>query len=177
MFVGQALLLQIQRCLRRKLMACVLMGERKLKAAGSDPEAPDKKVQRGPESADELMVDSAAPSWGQNIQKMMITRMGKIDGTAKEITEVKSLATNAKNEAAEASIAVNLLRAEVNTIKKDIIELQGSGDNSSRTRPSKSDSDDERKRTITFGNFAEDTRSEYIIETIEKLIENFKGGH
>ena len=48
-------------------MACVLMGERKLKAASSNPEAPDKKVQRGPESADELMVDSAAPSWGQNI--------------------------------------------------------------------------------------------------------------
>ena len=121
------------------------------------------------------MVDSAAPSWGQNIQKMMITMMGKIDGTANEITEVKSLATNAKNEAAEASTAVNLLRAEVSTMKKDIIELQGSGDNSSRTRPSKSDSDDERKRTITFGKFAEDTRSEYIIETIEKLIENFKG--
>ena len=105
-------------------MACVLMGERKLKAVSSNPEAPDKKVQRGPESADELMVDSAAPTWGQNIQKMMITMTGKIDGTAKEITEVKSLATNAKNEAAEASTAVNLLRAEVNTIKKDIIELQ-----------------------------------------------------
>ena len=35
-------------------------------------------------------------------------------------------------------------------------------------------SDDERRRTITFGRFAEDTKSEYIIETIEKLIENFK---
>ena len=46
-------------------MACVLMGERKLKAASSNPEAPDKKVQRGSESSDELMVDSAAPSWGQ----------------------------------------------------------------------------------------------------------------
>ena len=43
--------------------------------------------------------------------------MGKIDGTANEITEVKSFATNAKNLAAEASTAVNLLRAEVNTMK------------------------------------------------------------
>ena len=98
---------------------------------------------------------------------MMICVMGKIDGTANEITEVKSLATNAKNEAAEASTAVNLLRAEVDTIMKDIIELQG-------RRPGKSGSDDERRRTITFGRFAEDTKSEYIIETIEKLIENFK---
>ena len=47
-------------------------------------------------SADELMVDSAAPSCGQNIQKMMITMVGKIDGTANEITEVKSLATNTR---------------------------------------------------------------------------------
>ena len=31
-----------------------------------------------------------------------------------------------------------------------------------------------KRRTITFGKFAEDTKSEYIIETIEKLIENFK---
>ena len=147
-------------------MACMLMGERKLKAAGSNPEAPDKKVQRGPESSDELMVGSTAPSWGQNIQKMMICMMGKIDGTANEITEVQSLATNAKNEAAEASTAVNLLRAEVDTIKKDIIELQGSRDNTSRIRPGKSGSDDERRRTITFGRFAEDTKSEYIIETI-----------
>ena len=68
----------------------------------------------------------------------MICVMGKIDGTANEITEVKSLATNAKNEAAEASTAVNLLRAEVDTIKKDIIELRGSGANSSRIRPGKS---------------------------------------
>ena len=110
------------------------------------------------------MVDSAAPSWGQNIQKMMICMMGKIDGTANEITEVKSLATNAKNEAAEASTSINLLRAEVNTIKKDISELQG-------RRPGKSGSDDERRRTITFGRFAEDTKSVYVIETIERELQ------
>ena len=46
-------------------------------SVSSNPEAPDKKVQRGPESSDELMVDSAAPSWGQNIQKMMIYYDGK----------------------------------------------------------------------------------------------------
>ena len=148
-------------------MACVSIGERKLKAANSNPEAPERKVQRGSASSDELMVDSAAPSWGQNIQKMMICMMGKIDGTADEITEVKTLATNAKNEAAEASTAVNLLRVEVDTIKKDISELQGG-------RPGKSEPDDERRRTITFGRFAEDTKSEYIIETVEKLIDNFK---
>ena len=113
------------------------------------------------------MVDSAAPSWGQNIQKMMICMMGKIDGTADEIMEVKTLATNAKNEAAEASTAVNLLRDEVDTVKKDISELQGRS-------PGKSEPDDEKNRTITFGRFAEDTKSEYIIETVEKLIENFK---
>ena len=148
-------------------MACVLIGGRKLKAANSNPEAPERKVQRGSASSDELMVDSAAPSWGQNIQKMMICMMGKIYGTADEIMEVKTLATNAKNEAAEASTAVNLLRDEVDTIKKDISELQG-------RRPGKSEPDDEKNRTITFGRFAEDTKSEYIIETVEKLIENFK---
>ena len=45
------------------------------------------------------MIDSAAPSWGQNIQKMMICMMGKIDGTADDILEVKTLANNAKSEA------------------------------------------------------------------------------
>ena len=148
-------------------MACVSFGERKLKAANSNPEAPERKVQRGSASSDELMVDSAAPSWGQNIQKMMICMMGKIDGTADEIMEVKTLATNAKSEAAEASTAVNLLRVEVDTIKKDINELR-------ERRPGKSEPDDEKRRTITFGKFAEDTKSEYIIETVEKLIENFK---
>ena len=103
--------------------------------------------------------------------------MGKIDGTANEITEVKSLATNAKNEAAEASTAVNLLRAEVDTIKKDIIELQGSGDNSSRTRPGKSGSDDEKKRTITFGRFAEDTKSEIHHRDNREADRELQGGH
>ena len=155
-------------------MACEVLSGRKLKATSSNPEAPDRKVQRGSESADELVVDSAAPSWGQNIQKLMITMMGKIDGTATEITEVRSLATTARNEAAEASSAVHLLRAEVNTMKKDIIELQGRGDNSSYIRSGNGDSDDVKRRTITLGKFAEDTRSEYIVEIIEKLIENFK---
>ena len=56
---------------------------------------------------------------------------------------------------------------EVDTIKKSINELQG-------RRPSRSEQDDEKRRTITLGKFPEDTKSEYIIETIEKLIENFK---
>ena len=47
----------------------------------------------------EVVIDSAAPSWGQNIQKMMICMMGKIDGTADDILEVKTLANNAKSEA------------------------------------------------------------------------------
>ena len=41
----------------------------------------------------EVVIDSAAPSWGQNIQKMMICMMGKIYGTADDILEVKTLAT------------------------------------------------------------------------------------
>ena len=41
-------------------------------------------------------------------------------------------------------------------------------------RPGNSEPDDEKRRTITFGKFAEDTKSECIIETVEKLIENFK---
>ena len=59
------------------LMAYASIADRKLKAANSNPEAPVRKVQRGSGSSDELMVDSAAPSWGQNIQKMMICMMGK----------------------------------------------------------------------------------------------------
>ena len=46
----------------------------------------------------EVVIDSAAPSWGQNMQKMnqniqnmMICMMGKIDGTADDILEVKTL--------------------------------------------------------------------------------------
>ena len=128
-------------------MAYASIADRKLKAANSNPEAPERKVQRGSGSSDELMVDSAAPSWGQNIQKMMICVMGKIDGTADEIMEVKNLETNAKSEAAESCTAVNLLRVEVDTIKKNINELQG-------RRPGKSEPDDEKRRTITFGKFA-----------------------
>ena len=130
-------------------MAYASISGRKLRAADSNPEAPVRKVQRGSGSSDELVdelvVDSAAPSWGQNIQKMMICMMGKIDGTADDILEVKTLATNAKSEAAEASTAVNLLRVEVDTIKKRINELQG------RRRPSRSEQDDEKRRTITLG--------------------------
>ena len=70
-------------------MAYASIAGRKLRAADSNPEAPERKVQRGSGSSDELVVDSAAPSWGQNIQKMMICMMGKIDGTADEILEVK----------------------------------------------------------------------------------------
>ena len=73
-------------------MAYASIAGRKLRAADSNPEAPERKVQRGSGSSDELVVDSAAPSWGQNIQKMMICMMGKIDGTADEILEVKTLA-------------------------------------------------------------------------------------
>ena len=152
-------------------MAYASISGRKLRASDSNPDAPVRKVQRGSGSSDELVdelvVDSAAPSWGQNIQKMMICMMGKIDGTADDILEVKTLATNAKSEAAEASTAVNLLRVEVDTIKRNINELQG-------RRPSRSEQDDEKRRTITLGKFPDDTKSEYIIETIEKLIENFK---
>ena len=50
-------------------MACASIADRKLKAANSNPEAPERKVQRGSASSDELMVDSAAPSWGQNFQR------------------------------------------------------------------------------------------------------------
>ena len=62
-------------------MAYASIAGRKLRAADSDPEAPARKVQRGSGSSDELVdelvVDSAAPSWGQNIQKMMIFLVGK----------------------------------------------------------------------------------------------------
>ena len=125
------------------LMAYASIADRKLKAANSNPEVPERKVQRGSGSSDELMVDSAAPSWGQNIQKMMICMMGKIDGTADEIMEVKTLATNARSEAAEASTAVKILRVEVDTIKKNINELQG-------RRPGKSEPDDEKTQNYHF---------------------------
>ena len=50
----------VKFCLLEKfLMACVLIGERKLKAGNSNPETPEKKVQRGFASSDELMVDSS----------------------------------------------------------------------------------------------------------------------
>ena len=77
-------------------MAYATISNRRLRAEGSNSEAPVRKVHRGSGSSDELVeemvVDSAAPSWGQNIQKMMICMMGKIDGTADDILEVKTLA-------------------------------------------------------------------------------------
>ena len=158
-------------------MAYATVSNRRLRAEGSNSDVPESKVHRGSGSSDELVeemvIDSAAPSWGQNIQKMnqniqkmMICMMGKIDGTADDILEVKALANNAKSEAAEASTAVNLLRVEVDTIKKSINELQG-------RRPSVGEQNYEKSRTITFGKFPEDTKSERIIETIETVLKDF----
>ena len=151
-------------------MAYATVSNRRLRAEGSNSDVPVSKFHRGSGSSDELVeemvIDSAAPSWGQNIQKMMICTMGKIDGTADDILEVKTLANNAKSEAAEASTAVNLLRVEVDTIKKSINELQG-------RRPSGGEQNCEKSRTITFGKFPEDTKSERIIETIETVLKDF----
>ena len=87
-------------------MACASIADRKLKAANSNPEAPERKVQQKSTSSDELMVDSAAPSWGQHIQKMMICMMGKIDGTADETMEVKNLATKPQKPALRSIFSV-----------------------------------------------------------------------
>ena len=109
-------------------MTYATVSNRRLRAEGSNSEAPVRKVHRGSGSSDELVeelvIDSAAPSWEQNIQKMMICMMEKIDGTADDILEVKTLTTNVKSETAEASTEVNLLRVEVDTIKKSVNELQ-----------------------------------------------------
>ena len=125
-------------------MAYATVSNRRLRAEGSNPDVPVSKFHRGSGSSDELVeemvIDSAAPSWGQNIQKMMICMMGKIDRFADDIMEVKTLANNAKSEAAEASTAVNLLRVEVDTIKKSINELQG-------RRPSGGEQNYEKSRT------------------------------
>ena len=83
-------------------MAYASISGRKLRAAESNPEAPVRKVQRGSGSSDELVdelvVDSAAPSWGQNIQKMMICMMGKIDGSGCTQTRVKGHKMQRKDE-------------------------------------------------------------------------------
>ena len=57
-------------------------------------------------------------------------------------------------------------RVEVDTIKKSINELQG-------RRPSRDEQSYEKSRTITFGKFPDDTKSERIIETIETVLKDF----
>ena len=54
---------------------------------------------------------------------------------------------------------------EVDTIKKSINELQG-------RRPSRDEQSYEKSRTITFGKFPDDTKSERIIETIETMLKD-----
>jgi hypothetical protein len=143
--------------------------ERKLKANGSNVEAPGKKVARGEEYA----VDESAPGWAQQMQRMMMSVMVKVDGTAAEVKEAKSLAQEAKNEAKEAKEVAVAMGGEVNIMKKEIAQMKGTGAKAAVTLGG-GVREEEKLRTITFGNFPEDTRSEYIIEEINKKVEAVK---
>jgi hypothetical protein len=100
-----------------------MSASRKLKAEGSNPEAPERKNARAHEQDAEvagMQVDESAPGWAQHMQKMLIAVMGKVDGTAKEINEAMKLAQEAKDEATEAKEVVATVAADVADMKREM---------------------------------------------------------
>jgi hypothetical protein len=92
---------------------------RKLKAEGSNPEAPEKKKHEK-DMEENMHVDESAPAWAQHMQKMLIAVMGKVNDSAKEVNDAMKLAQEAKHEAAEANATVATVAADVADMKKNM---------------------------------------------------------
>jgi hypothetical protein len=94
----------------------------KLRAGGSNPDAPDRHRPRidglgGEGTVPE--VDESAPGWAQNMQKMMIAMMGTVNGTMAEVKEAKAAAQEAKDVAKEAKDAAAAVGGMVDTMKRE----------------------------------------------------------
>jgi hypothetical protein len=158
----------------------------KLKVHGSNehaPGSPEKKrpATGGNEDDEILIVDESAPAWAQHMQKMMIKMMGVVDSTAGEARETRSIAQAARDDAAEAKIIAEKIGQEVEAMKKDIIDLRSTStkptmlkvESQSRglhTAAVDTKREEEKKRTITFGDFPEDTKSEYIVSALSQKL-------
>ena len=104
---------------------------RKLQAAGSNPEAPDRKSARtdGSVEVDMVEVDEGMqvvveheaemfkemPAWA----KFMMDRIvGKVERVEVQAVAAKKAANEAKDEAMEAKVAVTALETEMEKVKK-----------------------------------------------------------
>jgi hypothetical protein len=157
------------------------LGARKLKANASSEEAPIRKSARGSSEEDkafDMEVDVSAPPWAQHMQNMMMLMMTKMETTTTEISVVKGLAQEAKTDASDAKSIALSTKEDVEAMKKHIASIQQGGSTvlpvPASHKHADNMNDETKNRTLTFGNFPEDTKSEFIIEQISKKLESVK---
>jgi phage terminase large subunit GpA-like protein len=110
----------------------------------------------------------------------MIKMMATMENTSSEIKETKNLAQDAKTEASEAKAIALTAVADIEAIKRDITSIKNEkvpvqALPAHQGQLSAGANDEQKRRTITFGNFPEDTKSEFIIQQIEARLQEVKG--
>lgn len=171
---------------------------RKLKAGGSHADAPTPKigketVEDEPEEEEE---DEDNEEDVKDMFKKMMKEMRKVTG---KVDKVAGIAMEAKQAAEEAKTAVAGIETEmkhmklevkeskalavatgeeVATMKKDIDQLKHGGSKNQEFKvhamSNGAGKEDEKQRTLTFGNFQEDTKNEHIIDVIKEKVDAVK---
>ena len=67
-----------------------------------------------------LEVDNSAPAWAQNMQKLMFSMVGTVNGTMVEVKAAKVVAQEAKDMAREAKETAAAVGGTVETMKKEL---------------------------------------------------------
>ena len=158
--------------------------DRKLKAEGSHPDAPERKM---PE------VDmEGAPGWVKQLMKKMDNVEAKVDGMTTSVDSANQAAKEAKELAVEAKKAVGALEAAVGTIQattvtkdsvakvvKDamasefpaLVKRDDKGKGKGHGKSFSAAPAEKMARTVTFGPFPEDTKSTEIKEFIDSVVQ------
>ena len=145
------------------------MPERELKQQTSHPDSPDKKVGR-------VDMDDATPAWAKAMMKKMDGLEGKIDGMAKTAEDAVAIATEAKQQIDEVSKTI-VKKEEIQRMIEDTVtkKMHAPGTAAAAHRGKPDDTDAEKKvRTITYGEFDEDTKNDEITILLNTKIETVK---
>jgi hypothetical protein len=159
--------------------------QRKLKAEGSNPEAPDKKSHKGSEDAAED--DNFDESDVKGMFKALIHEMRSVKGA---VESARNMAEEAKKSALEAKDAAAIAKNEVGKLQNDMKELKDkgiraevekilkgsattSGNSYKQAAVEESGKKDKWRRTVAFGPFPEDTRSDDIVKFMEEALAEY----
>jgi len=137
-----------------------------------------KKGKGDDESDKEEQVDESAPAWAQNMQRMMIKMIGKVNVVSEEVKEAKSIAKEAKNAAQEAKVAASEAGGQVDAMK-EITILKGEMPKQVPNGGGKGDAKgaerlERRQRSMIFSNVAEDTKADVIKDAMWETLDEVK---